>query len=187
MLVPLPKKIASKTFTVHFLNTINSHKETHRMDLRENIAQTILQRDPQANTKNLFNLEELPSTPGYSISLSHCPNGSAYILADNNDLVGLDIESIARVTQPIIQRISSPLEITNTPKPEYLFSAKEATWKALNKKLSLQTISQLTTKNWQQIETHWYQFETRQDDELLDGIGYCHQINNLILSFFVSG
>ncbi|MCX7977986.1 MAG: hypothetical protein N2578_03185 [Bdellovibrionaceae bacterium] len=94
------------------------------------------------------------------VSISHCPEAGGFILA--NVPVGFDLEEPAKVTLPVVSRLSSSQEVLHAPHPAALWSAKEAAYKSL---VSTQTqppvMSQIEIFGWIQNSEEFWKFQYR--------------------------
>lgn len=92
-------------------------------------------------------------------SKSHAPGLAGFIQTQDRLLgLGFDIEKTERVTAEVAARIcQNPKEFSQAPSPASLWTAKEATYKALRGPAQPQTVSQVCLENWQK---HDSQFET---------------------------
>jgi hypothetical protein len=95
-------------------------------------------------------------------SISHCPDlgGFVFSIYDSNQMlrVGFDIESSARVTDRIAQRICiTEEEFRRAPSSASLWAAKEAAFKSLKGPKQPAVVSEIELINWTQIDS---QFET---------------------------
>lgn len=124
----------------------------------------------------------LAKTSAPRFSLSYCPSMAGVLLCRDDSLsVGLDIEEIDRVRKKTAQRICSDgREYSRTPGPAILWTAKEASYKAMpqNKGLFLRDI---LTFNWRTLEggTHGFSFVCGN----LRGRGKSFSHNNVAVSF----
>ena len=83
------------------------------------------------NIKNFKDLKALPYHPLLSISISHCPSLGMYAWEKKPTYLGIDVEITHRVSLRVAQRVSkNPLEWKRAPSPAFLWTAKEAAYKA---------------------------------------------------------
>ncbi|MEM7646002.1 MAG: hypothetical protein AAF203_03745, partial [Pseudomonadota bacterium] len=189
MIIPLPKTSTERSVDDHspslyFFNDLKSTQANHRKELRQQLQTIIQRREPSINFDGLSDLSKRPVLPGYSMSLSHCPLGSGFCLfPDDQVQVGFDLEQKSRLNPKLIERVSTQIERNQSINPLFLFTAKEAAWKAVNKPLSLLTISDVHTTSWRLIEPNWYTYQIERDGQLVDGLGFVHDFLGLHLSF----
>ena len=182
----LPKSIG-RSVKLFIFQDLNSQTPNHRLLLRQNLVKLLKSlRVAVKDPTPLLNLEQPPNIPGVGISLSHCHRGSALLLDLKGRSVGVDLEETQRITSKVVARIARPSELNSVPSTQLLFTAKEAAWKALNKKLRIAAISQIETHQWSQVELGWYGHNVSFNDVLVGGQGYCTQNSDTCLSFFIS-
>lgn len=133
----------------------------------------------------MTDLDILPETDEYSISISHCPSYSGFACIKKPLSIGIDIESAERMKAPLIERISSAEERAKLLTPSYIWSAKEAAWKACQKTHSIEVMSQIETCEWRQVKPHTLQFKVQFNGKKLDGIGLCVLEEDTFLAFYV--
>ncbi len=201
MKITIPAKINSfQKAEVHFFPEIQSSKirpsqnqkngaassNEYRILLRQKLSEHLSQRGVTQMDPSILNLAQLPRQHGWSISLSHCPLGSAFVaLAISNLQVGIDVEAMERLSQPIVDRIAQPLEQNLCPKPLHLFSAKECSWKALNQNYQLATLSHLETVIWTTHTQDWLSFKVQINDQVLDGQGLTTEIGPICMALYL--
>ena len=87
------------------------------------------------NWNNLLKIGTKANCPFVSISISHCKHMGAFLFTfDKNVSIGFDIEERNRITDKLVNRISSKEEIQQSPTSFLLWVAKEASFKCLNHK-----------------------------------------------------
>lgn len=163
------------------------------LNLTENDQNTIHDLEkPLVKIQNIF------------ISISHSRSLGGYILSLNP--IGFDLEEKSRINQKIVSRISLQQEIQTSPRPEFLWVAKEATFKCCihlnesylktnnlsNSRTYVETfqkptvIGEVEIHNWNQIELNMFQFKAKlnssQND--LNGTGIVIDKNSYLLSIF---
>ena len=85
------------------------------------------------NWEQLLKLKAKPVFPLASISISYSYHlGGFIIVFDKKADIGFDIELKNRITDPVVQRISSQSEFNQSPHPALLWVAKEAGVKSLS-------------------------------------------------------
>lgn len=97
-------------------------------------------------------------------SISHCPQMGGFIgLAQGHPptlQLGFDIEDIARVTDLVAERVAHPKDhAVSGRSPALLWSAREASYKALAGPCQPQVISQIALIHWKPREHDIYQFD----------------------------
>ncbi len=166
--------------------SLNTQIPEYRLILRKKIIGYLNSQGIQNDLTSLLDLNRIPNVPDLSLSLSHSMGGSVFLWGQGTHLLGVDLEGKHRVTQKVIERVSTPLEIQNCPNPFLLFGAKEAGWKALNSALGIKVISELTCTQWQKVDSNWYSFKLSRAAQIIDGIGFSTQLGGEYLSFYLS-
>lgn len=139
---------------VHLSEAFASNREGHRAKIRQSIAET-LKAGPE-----IHDLKSLPHVDGWSISISHCKNLGGWIAIPRPARVGFDIELTARLSDPVIERISQPGELQHIPDPRFLWCAKESYYKALEQRQP-DAVTQIRIENWQIDPAGEWRFSSR--------------------------
>jgi len=92
--------------------------------IRQNILKTL------NASEDVLDLTHRPHVPGWSLSISHCPTAGGWVGVPSPNKIGLDLELESRLSLDTIRRVSTSDEIQAAPKPHWLWSAKEALYKA---------------------------------------------------------
>ena len=122
------------------LEEFSSKNPVHRLNIRMGIVESnVLTKE---ENDSLLDLNKRPKTKDWNFSISHSDKVGGYIQSDQ--VLGMDIERSERVQRRIIQRVSSEKEMAEAPGPDYLWTAKEAVFKAL----SLEVMSQAVVGQW---------------------------------------
>lgn len=95
-------------------------------------------------------------------SISHCPGYGGYALAVSGSKklsLGLDIEMVSRVTGDLARRICLiEAEYLCSPRPSFLWVAKEAAFKAMQGESQPKVISSVAISSWQGMSENFYTF-----------------------------
>lgn len=186
MLIKPPHYFQSQ-LELYFYPEITSRQKDYRSQLRDRLANRLSQLNESPLHKSIQDLTQLPNHPGYQMSLSHSPLASGFALIKEDKIrVGFDIESIDRITEPVIRRLSSKSETQQAIDWKHIFPAKEAAWKALNKPFQLPHLTAVNTKAWEAIEPNWYKFQIEISEELVDGLGGLYVNSDTYICFFIS-
>lgn len=157
-----------------------SQSEGFRTRLREDIFARYNVKN-QLTARTFSNLPELET--GF-VSISHAPKLGGY--AHSKAPIGFDLEDPQRIKADIVSRVSFPEELTNSPQPDWLWVAKEATFKALRGPRQPQVISAINIR-WENFNSpglmaftcaNLSQFST------VDGSGFVFQIRNHLAGIF---
>lgn len=125
----------------------NSLLPSHRQDIRNCLAHEFSSHFSRLQLAQLCDLSLRPQASDGHFSISHCPKlgGFAY----SQFKIGFDVEELRRISIQILKRTALEPEFSACPKPEFLWGAKEAGYKALSGDDSSLVISDLTTYDWQ--------------------------------------
>ena len=133
----------------------------------------------------MTDLDILPETADHSISISHGHQYSGFAWTKKPRRIGIDIESSSRIKPPLIERISSKEERERLLTPSYIWSAKEAAWKACQEIYSIEVLSQIETHSWKQLKPQALQFKVQFNGKKIDGIGICVLDEDTFLAFYI--
>ena len=123
------------------LEEFSSKNPMYRLNIRMGIVESnVLSTEENAK---LLDLNQRPKASEWNFSISHSDKVGGYVQSDQ--IIGLDIERSDRVQKKVIQRVSSENEMLAAPGADYLWTAKEAVFKAL----SLDVMSQAVVTGWQ--------------------------------------
>jgi hypothetical protein len=98
-----------------------------------------------------------PRPKDWSVSISHCRSFGGWLAVPRPHRIGFDAEESSRVQVRIVERVCSRQEIAECPDPAYLWSAKEAYFKALEHEQP-QTITELTVRDWMPMGSGIFHF-----------------------------
>lgn len=129
------------------------HRDKIRLD-----AQTELIRAGETEVSDLTDLAKIPRPHSWSLSITHAQNLGAWIAVKRPMRIGLDIEVAARIRPAILERVCSSHEIAAAPRPEFLWSAKEAYFKALENEQPA-AITELEISGWAAQESGVFAFK----------------------------
>jgi hypothetical protein len=151
---------------------LSSNTPDYRNNLRRSLLQQLQRQGYKGLNPTILDLSHPPSAPGWSISLSHCPQACLMAIATKEVLVGVDIEVTQRIQPQIVARVASTEELDHCPDYWRLFTAKEAAWKALNSQYPTQLMSHIGTLDWHPINKGLWTFKLQIDGKNLDGYGF---------------
>ena len=180
------KSLIPTSTKLYFSTDLTSQINNHRQIIRAELLSALNDLKADNSNNNVLDLSQMPTTEHTSISISHCRNASGFILASKDYSIGLDLEVADRVSDKLITRISVAGEVTKTPKPHYLLSAKESAWKATNQSHSIPTISHIETMKWTTVTQNWSTYNIAFNGQSLNGIGFLTKQSGLYISFFIS-
>ena len=137
--------------------TFAANVENHRENIRAVLAKDFSFRFNRQQLAQLSDLNVIPTAAQGFFSISHCPALGGFSYA--NFKHGFDMESVDRISKPIIQRTCAEDEITGAPNAKFLWVAKEAAIKALSVKKNDFLISDFQTENWKShFETEFFSY-----------------------------
>ncbi len=113
----------------------------HREEIRTELYK-------KTKEKSFLNLNELPRSENFFISISHTKSLGGYALHLNKE-VGFDVEEVSRIKPNVVARISTQkdLELFNDENAHYLWVIKEAAFKMMKGECDVMTESQITQFN----------------------------------------
>ncbi|AZZ35405.1 hypothetical protein CIK05_00845 [Bdellovibrio sp. qaytius] len=163
------------------LEEFSSQNPVHRLNIRMGIIESNV-LTPQEN-ELLLDLNNRPKTADWNFSISHSDKIGGYIQSDQ--IIGMDIERSDRVQKKVVERVSSAIEMSEAPGTDYLWTAKEAVFKAL----SLEVMSQAVVTDWQPtnyLETLKFRAVPPSGLTLKHNLGYSQRIldHNWTIFFF---
>jgi phosphopantetheinyl transferase (holo-ACP synthase) len=165
----------------------SSEKENYRLNIRQHLATVDSSFFNRQQLAELFDLNKRPRPVVGSISISHSSIAGGFSYSTYSH--GFDIESVKRITDPIIIRTSSEDERSKTPHLKFLWVAKEAAYKALADHMQSGSLilTDLICKNWLQTSNMniWsFQIGSEKKINTLQNIGYVFSTHNLLISIF---
>ncbi|QDK39394.1 4'-phosphopantetheinyl transferase superfamily protein [Bdellovibrio sp. NC01] len=168
MLESFRKILNSPSLQIYAETNWGSHNPEHRTLIHEKLN-ALKSADPALHT-----------------SVSHT-NGLGVIAACSSP-IGVDAELTARVLPAIIARVSSPEELSQAPNAASLWSAKEATFKALKSYEQPSVVSKISIGEWQNIASQFETFRLMNASIFgspSSGVGVVTHLPHHTLSFFV--
>jgi phosphopantetheinyl transferase (holo-ACP synthase) len=178
----LPQAFSS--LQIYQFDHLEETNSDHRLLLREIMADQI-HAEGFEKPEHFLDLSRRPQHSELSVSISHTFHKSAFAWVAKPLTVGIDIELINRIQLPIIERVCSEKEMSSSPTPQFLWSAKESVFKAIDPQATV--LSQIEIYNWHPVDENTYTFQARliATGESLDGLGcICIDLKHY-LSFFV--
>ncbi len=144
-----------EVFHVEIKASWGSENLSFRSAIRQAILAYLKTHHPAEATDALLNLDAPPVLKSMFVSISHCQGMGGFVLSSR--ALGFDIEDTSRITQKIIDRVSSPDEIKSCPQFELLWPAKEATFKCSTE---FYTISHIHILTWSKSQNDTYSFSS---------------------------
>jgi len=169
---------------IYFSEKIHSGVDEYRQIIRKVIIQCLKERNIPV-TVELMDLTEPPTDPSVGISLSHGKTCSIFAIDWKNRPLGIDVESPSRITDRLVERVADAAEMEACPDRQFLFSAKEACWKAINKSMNVATISNVQTSEWEKLNDHVFQFSAQVEGKSVPGRGYVYSHGDNLIGVFL--
>lgn len=155
----------------------------HRQLLRAHAARAL-----NSQAEEIFELSKpLTRFEENYISISHSKECGVIGMAPFP--LGIDVESLARVKKEIVARmVINPSELQNAPHPAALWSAKEASFKALVHFAQPSAMSQIEIGNWHQLDSQMSSFQIKNGEDFKapsgKGLVICNETSCLALFVF---
>jgi phosphopantetheinyl transferase (holo-ACP synthase) len=146
-----------------------SHNPEHR-ELIHKERDSILKNSP-------FNLHS---------SIAHTLGMGILVLSKH--AVGVDAEVVNRAQDKVVARVSSPEDVAAAPNSASLWTAKEATFKALRPYNQPSVLSDISIGSWVNIDSQCETFRLNHPNKHQipsEGVGLCIQILPFCFGFFV--
>lgn len=171
---------------VYFSPQITSLVKNHRLKIRKELLHIC--KHHNLSTESIAMILDLKAPPGLqaaNISISHCPLGSVITISKPSLKIGIDLEDSSRLTPSIIRRIAASDELTNSPNPQFLFPAKEATWKAFKNIDQPQVITSISIQRWQEFCPTTWLFKATIGKKTSTGQGYIYVNKGFLAALYV--
>jgi phosphopantetheinyl transferase (holo-ACP synthase) len=120
---------------IHLDPNFASHISNNRNSIRQSIVDRYQAQTTESERLAILDLNQRPASQKLHFSVSHMKHNGGY--AVSSEKIGFDVEDISRISTEVIHRISTPAEIAICPQIEFLWSAKEAAFKAVGETQSL--------------------------------------------------
>lgn len=186
MLSSFPSQLPGPFSEIHFqiLEHLGSDHQNYRLELREALN-AALKSHHLLGLDNAGDLSTPPTHDAVHLSLTHAADVSAFAWVNRPAKVGIDIEILERIQPPVIQRVSSPIEIHAAPDMRYLWPAKEAVFKAHSDQLKI--VGDIHIESWKQLNAKNWQFSARRShsEQMLHGSGLICITMKHLLGFFI--
>ena len=108
-----------------------------------------------SRTESVLQLDKKPTINGQGISISHNKNCGGFFTTSETSNIGFDIETTHRLNDKTMCRFSTnESEMLNAPSAAYLWTAKEAAFKALPIHEQPTVIAEIEIGDWLEINHH---------------------------------
>lgn len=160
-----------------------SEQPDYRKEIRDYLGEKFSAHFSLQEQAWLADLNRRPIPQDGHLSISHCRRLGGFCFSQFE--VGFDVEEISRISVPLINRTAPENEKTQAPRPEFLWSAKEAGFKALSDQL--QTITQIECTEWQShFENQVFSFRLKSSKtlDLLHNKGFIFSDSDFLFAVF---
>ncbi len=144
-----------EVFHAEIKDSWGSENLNFRSEIRQAILDYLKAHHPGEATDTILDLDAPPILKSMFVSISHCQGMGGFVLSSKS--LGFDIEDTSRITQKIIDRVSSDDEIKSCPQFELLWPAKEAIFKCSTE---FYTISHIQILTWLKSQNNTYSFSS---------------------------
>lgn len=149
------KLLPGETFHVDIRPEWGSENSNYRTEIRKGILDYLKQHHPDQVAESIWDLNSPPVLKALFVSISHCLGMGGFAVCSKS--LGFDIEDTTRITQKIVDRVSSEDELTACPEFELLWPAKEAVFKCSTE---FYTISHIHLIDWTPSQYETYAFKS---------------------------
>lgn len=177
--------VADEKFRLILNEDWNSSRQNYREQIRSFLEKEFSAHFSREQLVNLHNLNWVPSCAEGSVSISHCTTMGGFTLSQFK--IGFDVEELKRISTDIVKRVSDPHELKVSPKPEFLWVAKEAAFKALSGHHEGLTMADFQASDWQSyFENQIFGFRMNSKKTLDFGLnkGFIFSEGSCLLGFF---
>lgn len=157
----------------------------YRENIRSELGSTHSFRFSRQQLANLNDLQTLPEASDGFFSISHCPLLGGFSFS--NFKHGFDLESVDRISKPIILRTCTSDEVYEAPNPKYLWVAKESAVKAMSTRRNEFVVTDFQTENWKShFETEVFSYRINSLKTLDFGInkGFVFSEKDILFGIF---
>jgi 4'-phosphopantetheinyl transferase superfamily len=144
-----------EVFHIDIKKDWGSENLDYRTEIRKGILEYLKTHHPDQVSKSIWDLEAPPVLPSLFVSISHCVGMGGFVLSSKS--LGFDIEDKTRITQKIIDRVSSEEELKTCPQFELLWPAKEAIFKCSTE---FYTIAHIQIQHWEKSQYETFSFKS---------------------------
>ncbi len=129
----------------------------HRSDMRRFIAQKYGFSETPETLEKILDLKQVPQLKEGFVSISHSPRLG--VIGFSNSHIGVDLESLDRIQERVVARVSHAREIEAAPSHASLWVAKEAAFKSLPRAFQPPLMSQIELGKWNSLTSQSETFE----------------------------
>ena len=132
-----------------------SEHANYRAEIRKGILEYLKLNYPNEISQSVWDLDSPPVLPSMFVSISHCLGMGGFVISSKS--LGFDIEDKTRITQKIIDRVSTEEELKACPNFELLWPAKEAIFKCSTE---FYTITHIQILSWHPTQNDTFEFKS---------------------------
>jgi len=130
--------------------------------------------------KPLWNWEQSPPLADtHSISISHSKLGGALASIQKPFQVGVDVEDTDRLHRKLLERVSTTSELDLCPEPKWIWTAKEAAFKAYYPHNKSCHVGDISVDKWKSVDKQTHQFTSCIKNQDVNGTGWLIYKDNL--------
>lgn len=160
---------ADKNFRMILNSQWSSKNLNYRQDIRACMSTQFSYHFSREQLAKLNDLNWLPEASDGYFSISHCKSLGGFVFSEFKN--GFDVEETERISQDILKRTSGETEYNESPRPEFLWVAKESGFKALSSLHANLVISDLICASWEShFENQVFSFRLKSQKTLDFGL-----------------
>lgn len=128
---------------------------------RKSVRNSLMTADLGWNDDDIAAIGDLSQVPRpyeWSVSISHTHDMGGWLAVPRPAQIGWDVELKTRIKKSLVKRVCSPVEVGEAPSPLYLWSAKEAFYKALEDDQPA-VVTQLTVTAWLAVTSELWSWQ----------------------------
>ncbi|MFN8791380.1 MAG: 4'-phosphopantetheinyl transferase family protein [Bdellovibrionales bacterium] len=145
--------VGSEVFYAEMQPDWGSQHPQHRDLIRRALNEYLQREHPEEINESILDLETPPVLKKLRVSISHTQGLGGFVVSARS--AGLDIEQTRRIRPEVLERISSEDERRRCPRPELLWTAKEAVFKCSSQYVM---ITQISIDSWFVSQNETFQF-----------------------------
>ncbi len=180
---PLKSQLKLDLLEIHLDPLFASHVSNNRNSIRQNILNRYQEQMTTEERLAVLDLNQRPVSKNLFFSVSHMKHNGGY--AVSNEKVGFDIEDISRISTDVIRRISTTAEIDLAPQIEFLWSAKESSFKVIGETKDL-VFTDIRITHWmKQNDIHFFNAQMTKNENFKLSGALIKLSDNIMLSLAV--
>jgi hypothetical protein len=145
---------ANEVFHIDVRPNWGNENPEYRKEIRKGILDYLHRHHPDQVADSIWDLNSPPLLKSLFVSISHCKGMGGFALS--TQALGFDVEDTTRISQQVIDRVSTEEELKACPEFELLWPAKEAVFKCSTE---FYTITHIQILNWEKSQNDTYFFK----------------------------